>query len=63
MHQQNKGESIGERLKAARERLGLSQSEAAIKWKISKRTLEAWEQGRREPRGLYLEAAQRILGE
>jgi DNA-binding transcriptional regulator YiaG len=34
----------------------LSQSEAALKLKISRRTLQEWEQGRATPRHLALEA-------
>lgn len=34
-----------------RERLGLSQEELAVLLGISRRTLENWEQGRREPTG------------
>jgi DNA-binding transcriptional regulator YiaG len=53
--------SIAERIKAERARRGLSQSEAARAWEISVRTLQEWEQGRAKPRGLYLQAVERIL--
>ena len=54
-------EEIAARIKAKREQAGLSQSEAARAWGISKQTLQSWEQGRRAPRGLYLQAIERIL--
>ena len=44
--------SIARRLRAWRERENLSQSEAALKLQISKRTLQEWEQGRAVPHGL-----------
>lgn len=52
---------LAQRIQAARNRLNLSQSEAAQKWGISKRTLQEWEQGRHEPRGLALAALESIL--
>ena len=52
---------IAGRIKAKREQAGLSQSQAARTWGISKRTLQEWEQGRAKPRGLYLQAVERIL--
>jgi DNA-binding transcriptional regulator YiaG len=51
---------IADRIKANREQAGLSQSQAASAWGISKRTLQGWEQGK-QPRGLYLQAVERIL--
>jgi DNA-binding transcriptional regulator YiaG len=42
--------TLGDRLRDWREANDLSQSEAAMKLKISKRTLQEWEQGRAEPR-------------
>jgi DNA-binding transcriptional regulator YiaG len=48
--------SLGERLCDWREANDLSQSEAAMKLKISKRTFQEWEQGRAEPRHLAMEA-------
>ena len=54
-------DGIPDRIKAKREQAGLSQSQAARAWGISKRTLQEWEQGRRAPRGLYLQAIERIL--
>ena len=38
-------------VKAIRERLGLSQSRFAAMIGVSPRTLQGWEQGRREPEG------------
>ncbi|MBC8012338.1 MAG: helix-turn-helix transcriptional regulator [Burkholderiales bacterium] len=38
-------------IKAARERLGLSQSEAAEAWSVPLKTLQKWEQATRSPRG------------
>ncbi len=43
---------LGKRLRLWRDRNDLSQSEAAFKLQVSKRTLQEWEQGRAEPRGL-----------
>lgn len=54
---------ISQRIKAARESLGLSQSEAAAKWNLRLQTLQQWEHGRREPRGLYRERIEKILSE
>jgi DNA-binding transcriptional regulator YiaG len=45
-------EAFPRRLRAWRERNNLSQSEAALKLQISKRTLQEWEQDRIAPRGL-----------
>jgi putative transcriptional regulator len=47
---------IGLALVAWRKRNKLSQSHAALKLKISRRTLQEWEQGRATPRHLALEA-------
>lgn len=54
-------QEITTRIIAAREKLGLSQSQAAKKWGLSKHTLQAWEQGSRNPAGLYLEKLEKIL--
>src|SRR5947208_6545874 len=50
-----KNSPLGEQLRAWRKRLDLSQSMAANKLKISKRTLQNWEQGHRRPRGFALD--------
>ena len=39
------------KVKAIREKLGMSQSQFAALMGISKRTLENWEQGKRQPTG------------
>ena len=54
-------QTISTRLQAARKKAGLSQAQAAEKWRINKRTLESWEQGLREPRGLALVTLEKIL--
>lgn len=56
-----KKQTIAERLKAAREKLNLSQAQAAEKWEVEKQTLQSWEQGRRTPTGLYLKHVEAIL--
>ena len=47
---------LGERLYEWRRKNDLSQTEAALKLQISARTLQEWEQGRAQPRGLALSA-------
>jgi len=49
------------RLRAWRERHNLSQSEAALKLQISKRTLQEWEQGRAAPRGFARTAIEEAI--
>lgn len=49
-------EELKDKLKAAREKMGLSQSEAAKAWGINYKTLLDWEQNRRTPRGFALQA-------
>jgi putative transcriptional regulator len=41
-------------VRAIRTKLGLSQSEFSAHYRISLRTLQQWEQGRREPEGAVL---------
>jgi len=55
-------DSLGERLHGWRERCNLSQSEAALKLKVSKRTLQEWEQGRATPAHLALVALDSVIG-
>src|SRR6266403_489089 len=55
-------DSLGERLYGWRERCNLSQSEAALKLKVSKRTLQEWEQGRATPAHLALAALEEVVG-
>lgn len=52
---------LADRIQEARNRLNLSQSQAASAWGVSKRTLQEWEQGRHAPRGLALVALEKIL--
>jgi DNA-binding transcriptional regulator YiaG len=49
-------EILARQLQAAREKLGLSQPQAAKKWGIPLPTLRHWEQNQRTPRGFALEA-------
>ena len=53
--------SFAQRIKEQRERLGISQREAARKWRFAQTTLSSWESGTRIPAGLYLERLERIL--
>ena len=55
------GKSYGERIRVARGRLGWSGRQAARGWGFSQRTLGSWEQGVRNPAGLYREKLERIL--
>jgi transcriptional regulator with XRE-family HTH domain len=52
---------IAKRLKATRERLALTQGQAADKWGVSVRAIQSWEQGKRRPRGLALRQLEAIL--
>ena len=54
--------SLSERLCEWRERNDLSQSEAAIKLRLSKRTLQEWQQGRAKPRHLAMDAVAAVIG-
>jgi DNA-binding transcriptional regulator YiaG len=53
--------NLGDELRAWRHINDLSQSEAALKLQVSKRTLQEWEQGRAEPEGLARSAVQKII--
>lgn len=55
-------DSLGERLYTWRERCNLSQSEAALKLKVSARTLQEWEQGRATPAHLAMAALEGVIG-
>src|SRR4051812_25650411 len=55
-------ESLSERIYQWREARNLSQSEAAIKLKLSKRTLQEWEQGRAAPTHLGLITLDATIG-
>ena len=48
-------------LKAAREKIGLSQSQAAKAWGIPLRTLISWENDERTPHGFALKAITEML--
>lgn len=47
-------EELQRKLKAAREKLGLSQSQAAKEWGVPVRTLQRWEQNQSTPHGFAL---------
>jgi DNA-binding transcriptional regulator YiaG len=53
--------NLEERLYEWRKKNDLSQSEAAVKLQISKRTLQEWEQGRAQPRHLALDAITKLI--
>jgi DNA-binding transcriptional regulator YiaG len=53
---QRSNNEIARELSDWRKRHKLSQSEAALKLQVSRRTLQEWEQGRATPRHLALEA-------
>jgi len=55
-------DSLGERLYSWRERCNFSQSEAALKLHVSKRTLQEWEQGRATPAHLARVALESVIG-
>jgi DNA-binding transcriptional regulator YiaG len=57
-----RGSEIGLALRAWRKRNRLSQSQAALKLKVSRRTLQEWEQGRATPRHLALETLREKIG-
>ena len=54
-------DSLSERLYGWRERCNFSQSEAALKLHVSKRTLQEWEQGRATPAHLALVALESVI--
>ncbi len=49
------------KLKAARTKAGLSQTQAAKAWNIPLQTLKNWETDQRTPRGLALTALNQLL--
>jgi len=59
--QRRAAQSFPRRLRAWRERQNLSQSEAALKLQISKRTLQEWEQDRAAPRGFARTAVEKAI--
>ena len=60
-HQKFAAGAFPRKLRAWRERNNLSQSEAALKLQISKRTLQEWEQDRAAPRGFARTAIQKTI--
>jgi len=60
-HQRLAPQSLARRLRAWREGKNLSQSEAALKLQISKRTLQEWEQDRSAPRGFARTAIEKMI--
>ena len=60
-HQKFATGAFPRRLRACRELNILSQSEAAFKLQISKRTLQEWEQGRASPRGFARTAIEKAI--
>lgn len=52
---------LGRRLTARRQELGLTQEKFAAEIGVDLTTLQRWENGRGEPRGLYLKAVERFL--
>jgi DNA-binding transcriptional regulator YiaG len=61
-HKKDASDTFAARLRCWRERENLSQSEAALRLQISKRTLQEWEQGRATPQGLARTAVENIVG-
>ena len=61
-HKPGASDTFGAWLRRWRKRENLSQSEAALRLRISKRTLQEWEQGRAAPQGLSRSAVEQILG-
>jgi DNA-binding transcriptional regulator YiaG len=61
-HKNGARDTFAVRLRGWRERENLSQSEAALRLQISKRTLQEWEQGRATPQGLARSAVENIVG-
>jgi DNA-binding transcriptional regulator YiaG len=53
--------SFSDRILAARRKLGFSQLLAARAWGFSLETLRSWEQGERNPAGLYRAKLEKVL--
>ena len=49
-------QELANKLKAARQKLGLSQAQAAQEWGLTVKTLQNWEHNISTPRGLALTA-------
>ena len=54
-------EELQRKLKTAREKAGLSQSQASKAWGIPLKTLQHWEQNQATPRGFALRALEEKL--
>ena len=61
-HKNGASDTCAARLRDWRARENLSQSEAALRLQISKRTLQEWEQGRATPQGLARSAVENNVG-
>ena len=57
----NGAEGFANLVKSKRKRDGLSQSQAASKWKISICNIQNWEQERRTPKGYALSALEKFM--
>ncbi len=60
-HKNGASDTFAARLRAWRQRENLSQSQAALRLHISKRTLQEWEQGRATPHGLARAAIENVI--
>ena len=60
-HRKSASDKLPARLRAWRQKNDFSQSEAAMRLRISKRTLQEWEQGRAEPQGLASAAIEKAI--
>ena len=60
-HKNVEEDAFVSRLRAWRQRENLSQSEAALRLHISKRTLQEWEQGRATPQGIARAAVENTI--
>jgi DNA-binding transcriptional regulator YiaG len=60
-HRKSAGGELSARLRAWSKKNNFSQSEAALRLQISKRTLQEWEQKRAEPRGLASAAIEKAI--
>lgn len=60
-HKKVETETFAGRLRGWRQRENLSQSEAALRLHISKRTLQEWEQGRAAPHDLARAAVENAI--
>ena len=61
-HKSRASDTFAALVRRWRERENLSQSEAALRLQISKRTLQEWEQGRATPQGLARRAVENSVG-